>query len=133
MPWQPRSPSIPPKRLRDVGKHLAAPKRIRDDEAFDERLAILSEASRELVEPPPPQQYDYSRANDQACETPLALAMTAAFHGEWVLAWKLLRRNLPHGDEACADLLQIMAERVCKERVWDKDSQSHERKPKGAR
>lgn len=133
MPWPPRSPSIPQKRLRDVGKHLPAPKRIRDDEAFDERLAILSEASRELEESPPLQQFDYSRANEEASETPLALAMTAAFHGEWVLAWKLLRRNQHRGDQECADLLQIMAERVIKERGWEQTVNHHERKPKGRR
>jgi len=83
------------------------PHRVRDDEAYEERLAILMEAGDES-------NVVYSRANEAAFRTPYANAATAAFHGDWTPVWQYCQRAGADGPALLAEI----AEKVFTERQW---------------
>jgi hypothetical protein len=83
------------------------PHRVRDDEAYEERLAIMVEAGEDS-------NVIYSKANEAAFRTPYSHVATAAFHGDWA---PLCQYCLRAGAVGPALLAEI-AEKVFVERQW---------------
>jgi len=104
------------------------PHRVRDDEAYYERLAIL-EVENDAVY----SMGHYNSANEDACRTRYALAMTAAFHGDWREAWQVLLTAARLGDEVAVQTLAELCEKVFADRRWEESIRRSltEKKPKG--
>ena len=81
--------------------------RVRDDEAYEERLAIMMEAGEDA-------NVIYSQANEAAYRTPYSQVATAAFHGDWAPLWRYCQRSGAIGPA----LLTEIAEKVFADRQW---------------
>ena len=83
------------------------PHRVCNDEAYEERLAIMAEAGEES-------NALYSRANEAAFRTPYSHVATAAFHGDWAPLWRYCQSAGPAGPALLAEI----AVKVFVERQW---------------